>query len=235
MFSMSMLLLPGFALMPAMYSRLDLGNQTHGIDIVPQSNFETTSAHIMDQCPDGSIVIGYSLGARLALFGALTHPEKVAGLILISVHAGIENDDERQQRIVSDRDEAKQISKDVDLFFHNFDKKTVFDQLDNEKQELINSYRIADPEMIEKQLTTLGQGVSPDMSDRLGQLRMPVLYITGSRDEKYSDLAAIYKKKTPFSHHKIIDADHRVPLIAPEITSRYIKWFADHVVNAGMV
>jgi 2-succinyl-6-hydroxy-2,4-cyclohexadiene-1-carboxylate synthase len=47
-------------------------------------------------------LIGYSMGGRLALEYASKHPQKVASLTLASVHPGLTNETEKEQRLASD-------------------------------------------------------------------------------------------------------------------------------------
>jgi pimeloyl-ACP methyl ester carboxylesterase len=217
---------PGFGLTPSMYTRLDPLASERGIDIVPSETFHETAASISTALNPGSIAVGYSLGARLALHCALEHPSLFSGLVFISGHCGLVGD-EKSQRIDDDQALAREFTQDLEKGFETLDRRDVF----SEKINDIDQYRIKDPHVLTNQLKFLGLGNTPYMEDRLVELRIPVLYVSGTRDEKYTSLAARYKKKTPFSHHRVLDSDHRVPMIAPHTLSLLIEWFDDHVVN----
>ena len=74
----------------------------------------------------------------------------------------------------------------------------------------------------------MGLGKMPNYEERLIELRIPVLYLSGSRDLKYTQLNARYKKKTPFSHHRVLDSDHRLVQNNPMGIDLNIKWFAEN-------
>ncbi len=226
---MSRIFLPGFALHSAMYSRLDAAQDASCIDIIPAQSWDATIANISDSIETGSIAIGYSLGGRLALGAALSHPNKFAGLVLISAHAGL-TDTQSKERRIQDEIRAQEVLGDREEMLKKFDTNELFDPLDENDQSVLTSSRIPDNQILADQLRILGLGSMPHYEQRLNELRIPVLYITGVRDVRYCSLAMRYKKQTPFSHHRVVDADHRVPFATPRILSLYIEWFANNVL-----
>jgi len=48
------------------------------------------------------VLVGYSLGGRLAMRYAAEHPERIKSLVLISAHPGFTSDAEKQKRLLSD-------------------------------------------------------------------------------------------------------------------------------------
>ena len=66
---------------------------------------------------DRSIVIGYSLGGRVALHLALGHPQLVERLVIISATGGLDSEEERRQRRVADESLADHLEDiGVDAF-----------------------------------------------------------------------------------------------------------------------
>ncbi len=225
--------LPGFALGSSMYSRLEAAQSSQCIDIEPESTWEKTLRELSTTIKPGSLGVGYSLGGRIALGLALEYPSLFSGLVLVSTHAGLSDladISERTSRIASDEKYAQHVVHERQAMFEKFDEQNIFDPLDVATQNFLNETRLVDNETIAQQLRVLGLGSMPGYEQRLIELRIPVLYISGARDAKYNQLSARYKKQTPFSHHRVLDADHRVPLIAPRTLSLNIEWFAQNVL-----
>lgn len=218
--------LPGFALNKSMYTRLDVFKGSVGIDIIPNSSWNETLDDIARTIPAKSLVIGYSMGARLALGLALERPETTEALILISGHAGLADDKEREERIEADTKLSKKFKTDSEGTFKSFDTNPIFDDTEGPKNQI--SDRINDVDLISNQLDIMGLGKMPNYEERLIELRIPVLYLSGSRDLKYTQLNARYKKKTPFSHHRVLDSDHRLVQNNPMGIDLNIKWFAEN-------
>ncbi|HTM45801.1 MAG TPA: alpha/beta fold hydrolase, partial [Polyangiaceae bacterium] len=63
-------------------------------------------AVIRSECPEPAVLIGYSLGARLALGIAAADPHGIAALVLISVNPGLQSAEERKARAASDEEHA---------------------------------------------------------------------------------------------------------------------------------
>lgn len=220
---------PGFGLKPSMYSRLDLGENSSCIDLNVQTTLEGTISEIVSDTPSESIAIGYSMGARLALACALSHPGHFSGLVLISANVGIQDSTQRRERMHQDADLIEKFQNDPGRGFEALDRNEVFEQNDSD-QNFLKEHRIQEPEKLTKQLQVLGLGSFDSLESQLIDLRIPVLYISGSRDQKYCEINARYKKGTPFSHHRILDSDHRVPISAPRTLGLNIDWFANNVV-----
>lgn len=226
---MSQIYLPGFALMPSMYSRLDLDENKLCIDLDARDSLDETITSLTNKIEPGSIAIGYSMGARLALATALREPSLFSGLVLISLNAGINDISERKKRFDQDRELGDLLVQNIDKGFERLDDSEVF-ETSEQNSDFIKENRIASTEILIKQIHALGLGSFDCLEDEMINLRIPVLYLSGSRDPKYCSLSAKYKKLTPFSHHRVVDSDHRVPINAPRTLSLQIKWFSDNVL-----
>ncbi len=206
-----------------MYSRLDVFDDSMGIDITAKTDWNDTLNCTAKKIKPDSLVVGYSMGARLALGLALDHPKNIKALVLISVNAGLANNQARHKRISLDDKLARDFESSFDLALTKFNKNEIFDQnIHNE------DHRIKDTQIISDQLKILGLGKMPFYEDRLIELRIPVLYLSGSRDIKYTQLNSLYKKKTPFSQHRILDSDHRIVSSNPLGVDLNIQWFSKY-------
>ena len=70
--------------------------------IKPADDWNAGVDQLIDDVPERSVLVGYSMGARLSLAVALTRPEKCEALVFISGNPGIENEVARERRYAAD-------------------------------------------------------------------------------------------------------------------------------------
>lgn len=134
-------------------------------------------------------LVGYSMGARMALHTALAHPALVTALVLVSGTAGIEDDNERAGRRASDDALADRIEMiGVPAFIDEWLANPMFAGLTAETamrtERLSNTARgLADS------LRHAGTGTQDNLWPRLAELRMPVLIVAGADDAKFTAIA----------------------------------------------
>lgn len=159
-------------------------------------------------------VMGYSLGARVALTASLLPLPGLTQSILISGTAGIADDEERAARRVRDFDLADEIEREHDLpaFLDRWLSQAMFanlsaqqagasDRLDNSVAGLASSLRLC------------GQGSQTPSWQRLANIAIPVDLIVGSQDRKYRELNESMVASLPNGRlHVIEDAGHAVHL-----------------------
>jgi len=132
-------------------------------------------------------VLGYSLGARVALALAVAHPETVDRLVLESPSAGIAGSDERAARRAADDRLAHEIERDgIEAFVERWERNPVFAShaaLDPEVAARQRSIRLAqEPHGLAQSLRLAGQGAMTPLHDRLGEIGRPTLVIVGALD-----------------------------------------------------
>ena len=132
-------------------------------------------------------VIGYSMGARLALVLALRHPSIVRGLILESPSAGIADPDERARRRAADEILAARLERDgLAEFVDGWEAQPLFASqsgLPDETRARLRTERMAhDPRGLAASLRGAGQGAMAPLDDHLGAIGCPVLVIAGALD-----------------------------------------------------
>ena len=137
-----------------------------------------------------AIYLGYSMGARLALHVGLHHPEVVEGLVLLGGTPGIEDDLERAARRARDHDLADHLrAVGVERFLREWLDQPLFSGLPEwarfEEERARNT-----AEGLASSLELAGTGSQESLWRRLGELRMPVLAMAGTRDLKFADIAS---------------------------------------------
>lgn len=173
------------------------------------------------------VLVGYSMGGRLALVTALQRPDVVRALVLIGATAGIEDDDDRAARRQRDAALADRLDTiGVEAFVEEWLAAPLFAGLpdwarfdeqrrDNRADALAESLRHA------------GTGSMRPRWDELGRLRIPVLCVTGALDTVYGELAVRMVDMIGSSarHEVVADAGHAAHLEQPEATIELVGDF----------
>lgn len=168
------------------------------------------------------ILLGYSMGGRAALNFSLNHPEKIKVLILESASAGIENEDERKARIISDEQLAEFIeTHTMEKFVNKWMEMDIFKSLKRLPEEKLQKLKIAKLQNskigLANSLRGFGTGRMPFLGDKLSACNFSVLLISGELDEKFKKINKELVIKFPDAKHKIISgAGHNVHLENPE-------------------
>jgi len=165
---------------------IDAPNHGDSIDI--SLNLETGANAIIDVGKEATY-IGYSLGARLCLTAALSNPQHVERLVLISGTAGIDDSVDRQNRIATDEQLAFRITQiGVPAFIDEWLALPMFAGLTpatNQREMRICNTANA----LASSLRLCGAGKQQPTWSRLKELTMPVLVIAGKTDTKFVELA----------------------------------------------
>jgi 2-succinyl-6-hydroxy-2,4-cyclohexadiene-1-carboxylate synthase len=140
--------------------------------------------------------LGYSMGARFCLHLALSRPDLVDALVLISGTAGIDDPDERLERRRSDAAMAEQLDPSrgpgsaaipVETFLRQWMESPMFSGISPEAAGMEERMRNTGPGLASS-LRLAGTGTQVPLWSELDQLTMPVLVITGERDAKFTGL-----------------------------------------------
>ena len=172
-------------------------------------------------------LMGYSMGARLALVYALEYPQEVSHLVLESGSVGIEDRVERQDRYVADQGLAERIrAHDITWFSETWAQLEIFKTqqgLPTKVQQQIRGRRLLNsPHALAFTLKGSGQGSMPYVGHRLSELTMPVCYISGELDAKYTAIGARYFGDV---HRIVPQVGHNVHVEAPEAYRQILKQF----------
>lgn len=169
------------------------------------------------------ILLGYSLGGRLALHALKENPKRWGALILMSTHPGLSQAEERALRIQADQEWAKKFLEEPwDQIIACWDNQKIFEK--SKKTTKVHSQFSRELLANMLQMWSLGHQ-EPFFSD-LEQIDVPILWLTGQNDEKFTELGKKIIFKNKLSEHVIIaEAGHRVQCDQPEQCCHLIKEF----------
>lgn len=166
----------------------------------PIKSFEEWAKQFNDSVPEGSLLVGYSLGGRLALHALQENPIKWKGAVIISAHPGLPVAD-RPQRVIHDKKWAKRFLNDPwEKVMNDWNSQPVFSghQIERREEEFDRAILSS---VLEQ--WSLGKQTELDVSS----LPMPLLWITGEKEHKKCPIFANPRSKVWIAP----GAGHRVP------------------------
>lgn len=183
-------------------------------------------------------VVGYSLGARVALRLAVAHPDAVAGLVLESPSAGIADAVERRVRRASDEALADRIERDgIEAFVHGWERSPVFAThaaLAPAPAGRQRAIRLANrPDGLAASLRGAGQGAMEPLHAYLATVTAPTLVIGGSLDTVGCPRAEAVARGIPGARLELLAGIGHTPhLEAPAAFRRLVTAFLQEVPAA---
>ena len=167
-------------------------------------------------------LVGYSLGARVALGLLVRHRELFQRATLLSVHPGLQSAGERQDRVAADERWAALLSEHgLAAFLKQWEQQPLFQtqaQLPAETRAAQDAVRWRhDSRGLAQALRVLGLGRMPDYWPELGRLQLPVQLGVGALDAKFAALADRAQALLPDAEVvRIAGVGHNLLLEAPE-------------------
>lgn len=202
----------------------------HGGSSAVHTDLPQTAALIASLI-EPSVVLGYSLGGRVALHLALAQPELVTRLILIGATGGIETEAERATRRASDERLADHLEDiGVDAFLEEWLAQQLFASLSPE--QAMRSIRATNSkEGLASSLRLCGTGTQESLWAQLHELSMPVLVLSGENDAKFTNVGhqLVESIGENATFRTIPHAGHSAHLENPDATAVIIEtWLLEH-------
>jgi 2-succinyl-6-hydroxy-2,4-cyclohexadiene-1-carboxylate synthase len=191
--------------------------------------FDGRLEEIERSTPAGGVLVGYSMGGRLALHAALRAPERYGGLALVGVSPGIEDPAEGAARVQADEELAAWIeSHSIEEVVARWEHNLVFESQPPALVAAQRPGRLAhSPADLAMLLRSAGQGAMVPVWERLDELRMPVLALAGENDSKYREAAQRMRASAEarIEARLIPGAGHAAHLEQPTlVAARLIDW-----------
>ena len=177
-------------------------------------------------------IMGYSMGGRMALqYAAMYELSRLMFLVLESASAGIEDINERQERAAADEVLAHKIeTHSIEWFEEMWSKLPIFatqQKLSPAVQHTIKERRLSNtPEVLAHTLRGTGQGMTPYVGNKIADLEMEILYVSGALDTKYDDIGkTIFGFCENSAHVSVPEAGHNVHTEMPDEFNDIVNLF----------
>jgi 2-succinyl-6-hydroxy-2,4-cyclohexadiene-1-carboxylate synthase len=158
-----------------------------------------------------SILLGYSLGGRLALHACLSRPDLWKSAIVVGADPGLESEEEKRLQLDKDRNWAGRLkSEPLEKLVDEWDEQSVFCGIENQAPRNIDGM---DPDRLSQQFEVFSKGNQQNLAPKLAELtRPPILFLSGEKDKKYQKIAEDLASSCPLVKSGVVkDAGHRVP------------------------
>jgi len=169
------------------------------------------------------ILIGYSLGGRLALHAILAAPEVFSAAVLVGASPGIAGSGDRTVRLQTDGMWARKAREMLwQDFLAEWDSQSLFrGELDPLVVDWWRDSRLALVDRREAIAATF-ENWSParqaPLFSHLAEISLPVLCLAGEEDGRYAGLAKEFAGRIPLGEYGILaGVGHRVPWEVPGV------------------
>ena len=171
------------------------------------------------------VLVGYSMGARLALH-ALLDGGPWDAVVLVAPHPGLESELERAARRESDAEWAgRALTGDWREFLTLWNAQAVL--ADSGRLPSVSDLRRRE---VARSFMDWSLGAQEPLWERLGEIQCPVLWCAGERDVKFRALAERALPLLPRGELWVAPgAGHRVPWDAPEAFAAKVGEFLERV------
>jgi 2-succinyl-6-hydroxy-2,4-cyclohexadiene-1-carboxylate synthase len=176
-----------------------------------------------------AILLGYSMGGRIALYCAFSNYFRA--LILESASPGLATFTERAQRRASDEALAERIEREgIEAFVNYWEQLPLFASQCKLPAECRNAQRAQRlnnrAHGLANSLRGVGTAVQPPLYQRLPELTLPALLITGELDSKFCTIGQRMAQQLPQAQLQTVPgAGHAVHLEQPERFATLVHQF----------
>lgn len=177
------------------------------------------------------ILLGYSMGGRLALQWACEHPDSISKLVLIGSGPGLEDPIERQMRAASDDLLANRILADgVPAFLHYWQALPLMQS----QQNIPASWQTTWAERrthnrkegLAGSLRGCGAGILPSLWEKLHGSQSPCLLVSGEQDQKFCTIMREMQAKLPDARFTTVpQAGHAAHVEQPHLFASLLHAF----------
>lgn len=210
----------------------------HGDSSAVEADLEGAGTLLLDAATlvgaEPADLLGYSLGARVALHAALAYPGRVRRLILIGATGGIEDPTAREERKRRDEAMADELEREGDLdgFLGRWLANPMFSTLRADAADSAERRRNT-PAGLASSLRLAGTGTQKPLWDRLAGCHLPVLALAGANDPRFVSAGLRIAELTGGVFSAVVGADHAAHLEQPALCARIVESWLTATEPAG--
>lgn len=181
------------------------------------------------------VLMGYSMGGRLALHALLESPNLFSGAIIIGAHPGLQSDDLKMQRRLNDARWADRVRTDEwSTFIRAWGEQDVFTGGGQAGSlELRRHEGDFDRVSLSRAMQLWSLANQQNLRAQLGMVRPPTLWISGEKDrrfrELYADLRMDLIDTSAHEFAEIPQAGHRAPWDNPDAFIHTVQDFLKRI------
>lgn len=194
-------------------------------------NIQDYSDWLWQQLPEHTqpfILLGYSLGSRIAMHWLKTYPERIIGAVLEAGHPGLPGD---RQRLQSDKNWQHRFStQSLSQTLEQWYQQDVFSDVEQcRAEEVLKRYKGRE-RLLGRMLHILSVAKQQDLRNALG--RHPVLYLSGAGDAKYQSIAReLASQHTNIINQSVSGAGHNCHHHSPDEVAALVAQFLSKVLH----
>lgn len=181
-------------------------------------NMSNTAQALIDLLDDLQIdkclLLGYSMGGRLALYMTLYFPDRFEKVVLESASPGLKTEKDRSHRLQADLHIAQNLeNSNLKEFLYNWYDRPLFQSLTKSPNfhQLIESRLANNPLELAKSLRNMGTGTQPSLWEQLAKNQIPLLLLVGEYDDKFTTINAKIASLCPAANLEIVPkAGHNI-------------------------
>jgi 2-succinyl-6-hydroxy-2,4-cyclohexadiene-1-carboxylate synthase len=162
------------------------------------------------------VLLGYSLGGRVALHSLEECPDLWTGAVIVSAHPGLIQREDRESRLNSDQKWSDRfLNEDWENVVHDWNSQPVFGRGTSPLRRPESWFsRLALAEIMKG----CSLGMQMDFRPFLRKVRVPILWIYGEDDAKFRSISEEIVALNPRIRGAAVPgASHRVPWDQPQI------------------
>jgi 2-succinyl-6-hydroxy-2,4-cyclohexadiene-1-carboxylate synthase len=165
---------------------------------------------------DKFVLLGYSMGGRIALSYAMNHPETVKALILESSSPGIVDVSQKEERYRQDAELAERILEHgVEHFVNEWEQLPLFQTQQQLPNNVLHKQREIRLHHTKQGLANALKGASvgrqPSWWEHLTKFYVPTLLIVGELDQKFVHMNTLMAQRFPLCEYQQITRSGHTP------------------------
>jgi 2-succinyl-6-hydroxy-2,4-cyclohexadiene-1-carboxylate synthase len=161
------------------------------LPLPPAADWHEGLDQLVAQLPADCLLVGYSMGARLALGCALRAQDRIRGLVFIAGNPGIDVNALREERMVNDQRLVERLlAIPLEVFLAEWYRQPIFAGVDaSEQARWIAARRTLDRQQQADLLRCYSVGRQPSYWPQLSELVIPTAVVVGALDARYVAIA----------------------------------------------